>query len=189
MPAPPRFCPFCRESFDDAELCPDHGLPLVPFEELPGMARRTPGEGEAVAPYDPRFGRGVVFVGVALAVVAMALPFVARDGVEVSLLGLATTRATNLWTVPCVTAAQLAIVLRRRTLESMRAARAVLPALSLLSLASVGYTLHRVHAGAEQLVATYGVGVQLEVGVGAWLVVIGSLVIAVGGVVLGRAPR
>ena len=39
-PGPPLFCPFCEECFEGEARCPEHDIPLVPFEDLVGRADR-----------------------------------------------------------------------------------------------------------------------------------------------------
>src|SRR5688500_7833988 len=122
------FCPFCRDSFEGRETCPDHDIPLVSFEALPQRtgSRAIPRDDEVLAPYDPRFGRGIVAAGAVLTFAGFFAPLVSRRGdldVTYSAFAIASTIAPNLWTVVFAGAMVIAALARRRTLASMRGAR------------------------------------------------------------------
>ncbi|MEM7139230.1 MAG: hypothetical protein AAF500_21845 [Myxococcota bacterium] len=71
------FCPYCRESFEGIDECPEHRLWLVEIDQLPPEDGRAPSGVSFFV--DPRFGRGPVLAGAALVLFGFALPFV-RSG-------------------------------------------------------------------------------------------------------------
>ena len=66
------FCPFCAESFEALERCPDHDLPLVPWQALP-RSKPPLRDDEPVARFSPRHGRGVWMATAALTLLAFVL--------------------------------------------------------------------------------------------------------------------
>lgn len=172
MSHPPLFCPFCRECFEDAEVCPEHELPLVPFDRLPSRAAPEPGDDEAVAPHDLRFGRGWLLLASVLLLGGMAAPLVSSAlgsrGITASGYGLASDRALNLWVIPAVALTYVSVLLRRRTPRQMRGSRIAVPVLALLVAGSLGYTLLRIHRATElagmELTVRWGI-VPLAAGV------------------------
>ena len=144
------FCPFCRECFEGETECPDHELALVPFEKLPRPPARLPSDDEPVGPLEPRYGRAWFGGGAVLILVGFFVPtLVIADGARAtsfSLLDLASTKATNLWTVPAAAVAglgMLARVRRPRDLGRVRLAALAMPAFVALSL---GLSLQRMFA-------------------------------------------
>ena len=190
----PLFCPFCGECFEGEARCPEHDIPLVPFDQLErvrgGAAVR---EDELVHPYDLRFGRGWVFAGALLGLVGFRGPVVRvayPDGENVaSGYEAASTVAINLWLVPCVAATWAAIVARRRTLAAMRGARLAIPLLALLAAGSLGFTFWKMSAGAAQIVRAYGRDVLIEPRWGFWLMAVGVVLAFGGGLRLGAAKE
>ncbi|MFW6050174.1 MAG: hypothetical protein ACODAU_03300 [Myxococcota bacterium] len=182
---PPLFCPFCRECYEDEEVCPEHELRLVPFDRLPRERRSAPPEGEPVPLHELRFGRGVLLLGAILLLLGMAAPLVTTgaSGLSVTATGyeLAADEARNLWIVPAVAAALLSILVRRRTPAAMRGSRLAVPLLSLLVLGSVGYTLWRIHRVAQ----LRDMSVAVEWGV--IVLLLGFVAAVTGGLRLGGA--
>lgn len=168
------FCPFCGESFEDATRCPDHDLPLVPWQALPSARPVAPDHDEPVARFSPRHGRGLLLAGSALTLIAFAfLPLGHVQGdarYGGSLLSLALHGAHRLWLVPMGALACGATVLRRRTPGRLRAA-----AVALLLLASVPpLGASWAFAGSRDAVATLaaqrGEALTLVPGAGLWAV-------------------
>jgi len=120
------FCPFCGEAFEGAERCPEHELLLVPWRALP-QKPHVPADDEPLPWQSALLGRGLVAAGAALSLLAfVALPLARVDGALAmggSMLLLALSGTPKLWLVPAAACAQLAILYRRRTAASMRAAR------------------------------------------------------------------
>ena len=187
-PAPPLFCPFCEECFEGELRCPEHDIPLVPFEDLAAArGRDLPDEGEKVSALDPRFGRLPLVLGALTVLAGFFLPFVRTDfpdGTMSSGTGLevASNVALNLWIVPAVAATLLSILGRRRSLVAMRGARLAVLLLSLVGLSSVIYTVSRVYLGAARVEEAYGQSVDVTLLPGLYLVGVGLLVI------VGAAP-
>lgn len=180
-----RFCPFCREPFE-GERCPDHGLPLVTGVELASVAR-IPHESELLAPTDFRFGRLTVILGALVVVVGFGLPFVVdrtRGDQTTSAFELWQLRADYLALVPTalVGIVTLAFVRRtRRDLRRIRLAMGVALGFAILALAVaasriVDYGRHLDRIGAEN---------GLEIAGGAFVLVAGFVVLAIGIVRLG----
>ena len=193
-PGAPLFCPFCGECFEDERTCPEHDIPLVSFDELDRLrGRPNPADEEEVAFYDLRFGRGLVFGGSALMVIAFFLPVLAahygRDVYVASGFDAASTTAMNLWVLPLVAVTMVSIVGRRRTPVGMRGVRVVIPVLAVLGATSLAYTIFRVSEGAARIREAYGQDVELELRFGIWIAVGGALLALVGGVRLGAMPK
>lgn len=186
----PLFCPFCRECFEGETECPEHELPLVPFEMLP-KRKRVLREDERVVAWEPRYGRGIVAAGLLLQAVGFFLPmftFARGEEITMSAFTMAATMAANLWAIPAAIVAIAITLARRRTLAEMRGARLAVPLLSALGGVSLAYTLYRTWHGAQQLAATDAeVGFAIEWGT--WVVALGIVVAIAGGVVLGVVRR
>lgn len=188
------FCPFCEESFEEGERCPEHDIPLVAFDGLAKMRRRSiPRDHEEVEPMEWRYGRGVLVLGALLLIGAYALPFVEssfgnQQRVQ-SALGLALEQAKNLWVLPAVAVTTLSIVFRRRTPEDMRGARVVVPVLGAMAIFSVGFTVVRIWSGADAIFERLGAQIDLHLGWGCPLLLAGAMMIFGGGFVFGREPR
>jgi hypothetical protein len=145
MPDVPRFCPFCRECYEEVDRCPEHDLALVPFDRLAPEGAGGPAEDEPLGLHDLRFGRGWLLLAVVLLLVGMGLPLVSSGHATASAYDLATDRAVNLWIVVAVAGALLSVWMRRRTLILLRGSRVAVAALALMAVASLAYTLVRVH--------------------------------------------
>lgn len=190
----PLFCPFCGECFEGESQCPEHDIPLVPFQELDRLrGRPNPGEDEEVAFYDLRFGRGLVFAAAALMVLGFFLPVLASHfGSEVRVatgFDAASTVAMNLWVLPLVAITMVSIVTRRRTPAAMRGVRLAIPALGVMGGTSLAYTIWRVSEGAERIMQMYGQEVEVELRFGIWVAAAGVLLALVGGLRLGSMPK
>src|SRR5687767_9594160 len=76
-PRPLLFRPFCRGCFGGEKECPEHALGLLPVERLPKEEDDSaiPAHDRPVAPFEHRFGRGFVMVGIVLSLVGFAMPF------------------------------------------------------------------------------------------------------------------
>lgn len=191
--APLLFCPFCHECFEGEAQCPEHELTLVPFDALPEAKRRElPGEHEQMSLFEPRFGRAVVFVGAALMMVGFLGTFaVSQSGVEhaaSSGLELASTVALNLWFLPMVAAGLLSILARRRTPASLRSARLAVASLGAMGAMSVGYSFYRIYVSAAHIEQQTGQPMQVALGWGAWVALVGVVLAFFGGLRVGRPP-
>jgi hypothetical protein len=184
------FCPFCRECFEDTDQCPDHELPLVAFDALPrdrstasAFADGAFDDGDTLPMFLPTFGRGWFALGAVIVAVGFVLPCVAFEGGQPhSLMDVALARAPNLWTVPCISAASLAMLARFRTPARLRSIRMAAVSMPIFGAASVALTAFRVWNGA----AAGDVDVALLWGAAAAPV---GLVIAVfGAFALGKHP-
>jgi hypothetical protein len=189
--APLLFCPFCRECFEGEKQCPEHELALVPFHELPRQAheRGLPGWDEPVVPWDVRFGRGFLGLGVAIALVGFFCPVVIGtydDRPHVwSGFEMANGPARNLWTVPVVAALFVVFLYRRRTPRQMRGSRLAGIVLALMPAISLAYSLYHVHQGA---LATHG-AVGVSFAFGAYVIAACTPFLLIGSLRFGAMPR
>lgn len=179
----PRFCPFCRECFEDVDHCPAHELELVSFERLPPERQRGPDDDEPLGLHDLRFGRGWLLLSAVLLLVGMAPPLVSTAEVTASAYELAADRALNLWMVLAVGGALLSVWMRRRTLARLRGSRIAVAVLAGIAAASVIYTLVRIHQTAARL----GVVPRIEWGV--YVLAVGVAVALVAALRLGGPAR
>jgi hypothetical protein len=182
------FCPFCRESFEDLEKCPDHDLALVPFERLP---KRGPAvhDDEPLPLHEPRYGRAIVVGGAALAMVGFVLPLattVTTREITVSGLPLAMTRMPHLWAVPLVAIALVAVLLRARTLRRLRSIRLAVPAIAFLGITALAYAAYSIVTGARALEAAAQREISVTLEIGFWITLAGFAIATAGGLVLGR---
>ncbi len=187
------FCPFCRECFEGEKECPDHELVLVPFTQLPSMQEASlPGDEERVAPYDLRFGRGWVFLSAALMFVGFMLRFVTAtypdQELRASGFAIATHQAANLWMVPAIAVTAVAILLRRRSPWEMRASRVAIPALAIVALTSIGYTLYQIWRGASDVAERVGVETSVSIGEGAVTMAVAAVLMVASSLRLGVMP-
>ena len=184
--AGPLFCPFCEESFEGEERCPEHDLPLVDFEELSRTRARDPEhDDEELGPLSPKLGRGFVLAGAAAWLIGFTLPFGQTDDVSTSGFRLATEVAINFWTVPMLSLAVTSILFRRRTPAGMRSVRVAVLALVLGVGASLGFTVYRVLAGVERLGQRIGSERGFELGPGPYVIGVGVLLALIGALRLG----
>jgi hypothetical protein len=189
------FCPFCKECFEGETVCPEHELALVPFDALPREDDRgaIPAHDEPIGLLDPRFGRGLVMLGVALSIVGFVMPVlsVVTDTRSQIWSGFeaATGRAPNLWTIPFVAATFVWMLARRRTPIAMRGARLAGIVFALAPLVSLAYTVTKVRAGAAEQAAASGRALSIGVEAGVWVIAAASLLCLAGSAVLGVLPR
>jgi hypothetical protein len=186
------FCPFCRESFEGARVCPDHELALVPFHKLPpDSAARTdlaPADDAPLEMLDARFGRGYVAFGAVLNGAALGAEFVRFPGGRaLSTLALASAMPA-LWTLGLVSFTLLFVLRRAKTLRALRALRVLVPALACLGPVTLLWEIMRIRSGAALWVAQVRSS-QATPGLALYLVLAASLLIAYGGVRLGVAKR
>jgi len=186
------FCPFCRESFEGARVCPDHDLPLVPFHKLPPdpTAAEAPqvGDDTQLDTFDPRFGRAYVAGGALLNACAFAAEFVRFPGGHgLSTLLLASSMPA-LWTLVLVSVTLLLVLRRARTLRMLRALRVLVPALALVAPATLAWELFRIRSGAVQWMAHVR-SAQATPGAALYITLVASLLIGYGGVRLGAVRR
>jgi hypothetical protein len=175
--APVLFCPFCHEGFEGCSECPEHELALVAIDKLP---RRSEHPLESVTFLgDPRLGRGVVLLGVALALLGFVAPLVRSDHVVASALEVAIDGAGNLWLTPGAALALLWILWRRRSRHTMRAARAAVLGLAVGGMLPLIYTTRRIG-----LVAA-GSEAQIDWRPGLWMMTFGLILAALGSRRLG----
>jgi hypothetical protein len=120
------FCPFCGDGFEGQTQCPDHELPLVPWQQLPRAKRSDPPELD-LAWRSPRLGRGwLALSSLALLFAFALLPLGRVSGAANmggSMLQLALHGAHKLWLVPAASLTLIALLYRRRSPRAMRAAR------------------------------------------------------------------
>ena len=174
------FCPFCREAFEGHAECPEHELTLVEIDRLPrGGARNS----DRVTFFvDPRLGRGTVLLGAALVLCGFFMPFAGARGIVGSALEVAIDGAGNLWFTPGAAVAILCILWRRRSRQSMRAARVAVIGLAAGGALPLIYTTRRIGLVAQSASA------QVAWHAGLWVMLVGLLVVALGSRRLG-SPR
>lgn len=183
------FCPFCSEPFEGLDRCPSHDLALVPFRDLPRA--RTPDDAR-VALASPTFGRGALFIGAVLTLVAFFCPLVRLSGqveIQNTLRELATGRAPRLWLVPAAALAVISILVRRRTPAGMRGARLALFMLSLLPTGLVLFTLSGAGAAAQRMAEQLGARIAVHWGAGAWLTLAAAIPLLWGSLRFGVPPK
>jgi hypothetical protein len=200
--APLLFCPFCRECFEKSEalamdgklLCPEHELGLVVFDQLPKsleeIESELPADDENITLFDPRFGRGYVFAGAGLLIASFYATFVSISTGSASRaftgFAAAADRAPNLWTVPFVAVMLVAILVRRRSLATMRGARLSILLLSLAPLFALGYSYLQVARGAAAESAIEGAAhMSVSLGMSVPLAIAAAISIAAGAYRLG----
>jgi hypothetical protein len=166
------FCPFCGESFEDVTRCPDHDLPLVPWQALPSSRPAAHEPDEPVTRFSPRHGRALLFTSSALVLLAFAsLPLGHVQGdarYGGSLLSLALHGAHRLWLVPTGALALFATVLRRRTHAGLRAAAVALLLLALVPPLSASWAFAGSREALAALAAERGEPLTLVAGSGLW---------------------
>ena len=191
-----RFCPFCKEAFDDADAisgrCPSHDVELVTLREL-GRIAALAGDDDAQLPvWSLQRGRGLVAVGALLMVVAFFLPFASLSGqmtVSNTLFSLARGRALRLWIVPSAAFALLLLLYRRRTGPELRGARLAALFVSLLPGAVVGFTLLGTRAAAALMAEQLRSELNFHVGLGPWVIAIASVLSLWGSAILGTREQ
>ncbi len=179
------FCPFCRDCFEGVERCPDHDLPLVPFEALPPSQLDAPPDDDApVHMLDWRRGRAELTVAALTLLAGFLVPLieVTAAGRTQSFTGLAAAAgpAANLWSVPFAGAFFASLVLRRRTPVQMRGARLAGLMVAFAPIVSVVYSLRRVAAAAMM-----EGGVSVSFLAGGYVIVAASILAGVGSLRFG----
>jgi hypothetical protein len=183
------FCPFCAEAFEGLDRCPTHDLALVPFRQLPRS--RVPDD-ERVAMASPTLGRGPLFLGALLTLIAFFCPLVRLSGqveIQNTLRELASGRAPRLWLVPVSALAVVSILVRRRTPASMRGARLALCLLSLLPSGLVLFTLSGAGSAAQRMAEQLGARIYVHWGAGAWLTLGAAIPLLWGSLRFGVFPQ
>ena len=184
-----RFCPFCRESFEDSDTCPEHGLVLVEFLELPRELDEDPGD--SWLPLALTHQRGWVLLGAVLTLLAFNLPMASLSGqVEGanSMWDMANEREKTLWFLPMVALAQLATLYRRRTPDQLRSVRLVVLLFAIVPSVTVAATMRGIDQATELMSARLG-GVEVAFGWGAWLTFLAAVPGLWGALRLGTARK
>jgi hypothetical protein len=187
----PRFCPFCKDAFDDVARCPSHDVELVSLRELARLAAVAGDDDAPVSIWSPRRGRGWLACGALLMLAAFFCPLASLHGeltVTNTLFSLARGRALRLWIVPMAAFALLSLLYRRRTAYGMRGARLAAVFVSLLPGAVVLFTLHGAQQAALRLAEELRSDFRLQIGLGAWLVALATIPALWGSVMLGKRP-
>jgi hypothetical protein len=186
------FCPFCRESFEAVDTCPEHDLALVSFDKLPRDDDEDDDEAplsdEApLRPLDPRFGRASVAAGALLNALGLVLPLVRfPDGTTLSTSLLASS-LPGLWSLGLVSFTLLFVLRRGNTLRKLRALRVLVPALACVGPALLVWELSRIRAGAV-LWAAHVRSSHAAPSTAFYAVCVASLLIGYGGLRLGVVP-
>ena len=187
------FCPFCRESFEGLERCPEHDLPLVGFDRL-GPDPMDPENDPEVLDHrplellDPAYGRGFVAAGAMLNGMALGLNVLRGAGTSTGLLGYELARTEpGVWTLALVSFVLLVILRRRRTPLAMRGMRVLVPMLATFSPLALFHSLWRIEQGAP--VIAPGKDLLLEWGFAPYVVLLASVLILVGGLKFGVLPK
>src|SRR3954447_21659703 len=147
------FCPFCRESFEGRNTCPEHDLALVGFEKLgpdplepenmPELIDETP-----LATVEPSFGRGYVAAGAFVNALALGSKFVRSSATYPGITSHALARTLpSLWTLGLVSFTLLFVLHRRRTPRELRSVRLLVPVLAWISPLTVAWAFHRLQDG------------------------------------------
>ena len=187
-----RFCPFCKEAFEDTTRCPSHDVELVSLRELGRLAASTIDEDAPVSVWSPQRGRGLLALGALLTLLAFFLPLATLTGqlsVTNSLFTLARGRALRLWIVPTAAFALLSLLYRRRSPSAMRGARLAALFVSLLPGAVVAFTLHGAQEAAARMADQLRSDLRLHVGLGSWLIAVASIASLWGSAILGTRPK
>jgi hypothetical protein len=188
------FCPFCRESFEGEQVCPEHEIQLVPFDRLPQSdldAHDDESEPDrlsddaVLSTFDPRVGRAWVGAGALFNALSLLLVFAYRsdDGKGVHTYELA-TRSPSLWTLALVSFTLLFVLKRRRTPRALRGLRVLVPALACVSPITVAWVMYRLREGLVARTPPIH-----EPGVAVALVLIAAALVFFGGLRLGILPR
>jgi fumarate reductase subunit D len=174
------FCPFCRESFEGQNTCPEHELALVPLTRLEASATPDPEHDDdpdgpppelrALGLFDPRQGRGGVALGALCQLAAFPLPL-ARMDKPVATYELAHA-IPSLWTLSLIAFTVFYALARRRTPHGMRSLRVVVPAMGAVALACLLWAFGRLNF-------------QAPPAAGAYLILAGALMLGAFGTRLG----
>lgn len=182
-----RFCPFCREGFE-ADVCPDHDLPLVAWVALP-RARATLDPWAPLPWHSPGLGRGWLAFGAGLTCLAFltgSLVSVDSDPpLDGRMLSLALRSAPKLWLVPAAALGQLSILLRRRTPVALHGARLAAVFLAAVPLLVSTWTWLGATDALALLAERTGQALAPRPGLGAYALGVGTLCALVGAARLG----
>jgi hypothetical protein len=185
------FCPFCGDGFEGQTLCPDHELALVPWQQLPNAKRADPPEVD-LAGHSLRLGRGWLALSSLLLFVAFAaLPLGRVSGAASmggSMLTLALHGAHKLWLVPAASATLIALLYRRRSPRSMRAARLAALFTVLVAPLSVLWAWSGTLAAIALLAERTGQALQPAFASGGYLVLLATIPGVIGALRLGGLP-
>lgn len=188
------FCPFCRESFEGRNTCPEHDLALVGFEKLgpdplepenmPELMDETP-----LATVEPSFGRGYVAAGAFLNALALGCTFVKGSAAWPGVTTHALARTLpSLWTLGLVSFTLLFILQRRRTPRALRSVRVLVPILACISPITAAWAFHRLQDGVL-VWATGERALDPVPGLAIYLIALASCLIFYGGFRLGVLPK
>lgn len=195
-----RFCPFCREAFDEVDRCPSHDVELVTLRELGALAAAGVSDEIDSSAWSPRRGRGILAGGALLTLLAFFCPFgslilpeaaAAMEPVAVTntLLTLARGRSLRLWIVPIAALSLLLLLYRRRSGVALRGARLAALFVSVLPSVVVCVTWYGARAAAEAIAGPGQSGAEFHLGFGSWLVFASGLVCCWGSLVLGARAK
>lgn len=184
-----RFCPFCRESFEDSDTCPEHALVLVEFLDLPRELDEEPGD--SWLPLALTHQRGWVLLGALMTLAAFDLPMAILSGQvdgSNSMWDMAHAREKTLWLIPMAALGQLATLYRRRTPDQLRSIRLVALLFAVVPSVTVAMTMRDVAAATDVMSARLG-GVEVHFGWGAWVTFAAALPGLWGSLRLGMARK
>lgn len=169
------FCPFCGEYTEGRADCPVHELTLVPWDQSQD-ARDKQVSG---------WMRLLLRLGVLSWISGFFLNFVTIHSeavVSATAYRLASTRAYNLWTVLLAAAAVLVVLLRRRSQADLYRARVALIIIASMPLVAVVYTLW----GVLRWSTSQSSFVSINIGPGAYVIALGSLVCVLCSIAIGK---
>lgn len=182
------FCPFCKESFEQLQRCPEHELTLVPLTRLAASnvpepeldddhnGPQLPRDLRPLALFDPRVGRGGVALGALCLWLALPLPLLRVAASEPVATYQLTRAIPSLWTLSLIAFTVFYMLARRRTPRALRSLRVVVPSLGAVALACLLWAFGRL-------------GFQALPAVGSYVVVAGALMLGAFGARLGVEAR
>lgn len=186
-----RFCPFCREPFEDVTHCPTHDLALVDINQLPRdhYAEEPPAElfGAPIPPASPLYGRGPLFFGALGYGLSFFFAF-ARVGNGTqertySTFEAAVSRAPNLWSIPFAGIVLVGLLWRKRTLSELASVRFASFCVALVPPLAAAYSFLRIRAASEHI------HWSASPALGLWIVGCGAALALFGAFRLGRVTR
>jgi hypothetical protein len=186
-----RFCPFCREAFEDCERCPSHDLQLVSLRELSAISAADVPDDMTLPIWSGRLGRAELCAGACLTVIGFFCPFGSLSGdltLTSTLYALASGRAPRLWIVPMAALALVMLLVRRRSGPALRGARLSALIVSILPSAVVLFTWFGARAAASQIALQTHGEISFRLGAGALIVWLALLPLLWGSLHLG-VPR
>jgi hypothetical protein len=172
------FCPFCGDGFEGVTHCPDHELPLVPWQQLPRAKRSDPPDVD-LAWFSPRLGRGWLATSAVLGSIAFAcMPLGHAQGsakMGGTMLQLALHGAHKLWLVPAAAITLLLMLYRRRSPQALRAARLAALFTALIAPIAVLWTWSGVREAVTALAQRNGETLVPALASGGYLVLLATL--------------